>query len=139
MRTVGAEKDFPVHIVGDYGLKEYLRRVVFHEQTRCEICVDMRLAQTVQQTKSAGATAFTTSLLYSKYQDHKYIKRKCEELAETHDLNFVYEDFRLGWQQGIDESLALDLYRQPYCGCVYSEQERYDKKLRKKMRGHKKI
>jgi predicted adenine nucleotide alpha hydrolase (AANH) superfamily ATPase len=49
-------------------------------------------------------------------------------------IGMYYEDFRLGWQQGIDESIRMGLYRQPYCGCIYSEQERYDKQLRRKNR-----
>ena len=47
-------------------------------------------------------------------------------------VGFYYEDFRAGWQTGIDEAIERQLYRQPYCGCIYSEQERYDKSLRKK-------
>jgi predicted adenine nucleotide alpha hydrolase (AANH) superfamily ATPase len=47
---------------------------------------------------------------------------------------FHYEDYRTGWQQGIDDSIRLGLYRQPYCGCIYSEQERYDRQLRRQQR-----
>ena len=60
-------------------------------------------------------------------------------MAAKHGVEFYYDDFREGWQDGIDEAIALDLYRQPYCGCIYSEQERYDKKLQKKMRRERKL
>ena len=59
------------------------------------------------------------------------IQEKSEALAQKFSVQFLYQDFREGWQQGIDQSIAMDLYRQPYCGCIYSEQERYDKKMRK--------
>jgi len=135
---LAAAKKFVVEIDRDYGLKEYLRRVVFHEQQRCGICYDMRLEATARKAAAEGCESFTTTLLYSKYQNHALIRAKGEQLAQQYGLNFLYRDFREGWQQGIDESIALDLYRQPYCGCIYSEQERYDKKLRKKMRQRQK-
>ncbi|WP_456385014.1 epoxyqueuosine reductase QueH [Desulfolithobacter sp.] len=125
---------FTVEIDRNYGLIHYLRQVVFHEQQRCQICYDMRLEPTVKKTVEQGADAFTTTLLYSRYQNHDLLKKKCEALAEKYGVLFYYEDFREGWQAGIDGSIDMGLYRQPYCGCIYSEQERYDKKLRKKKR-----
>ena len=59
-------------------------------------------------------------------------KQKAEQLAEQHKIPFYYHDFREGWQQGIDISKDMGLYRQSYCGCIYSEKERYDKHFRKK-------
>ncbi len=124
----------PVEIDRNYGLTKYLRQVVFHEQQRCQICYDMRLEPTVKRAAEQGADAFTSTLLYSRYQNHDLLKKKCEALSEKYGVAFYYEDFREGWQVGIDGSIAMGLYRQPYCGCIYSEQERYDKKLRKKKR-----
>jgi len=123
---------FSIEIDRNYGLTEYLRQVVFQEEKRCGICYDMRLNQAVKKAVEKGADAFSTTLLYSRYQLHELIRKKCEKLAQTFAIEFYYEDFRAGWQEGIDGSLAMGLYRQPYCGCIYSEQERYDKKLRKK-------
>ena len=116
----------------EYGLREYLRKVVFNEEDRCGFCYDMRLLEAVEQAKRTGADAFTTTLLYSRYQNHELIRQKAELLAEKHNIPFYYRDFRVGWQQGIDMSKEMGLYRQAYCGCIYSEQERYDKKFRKK-------
>ncbi len=126
--------DFPVEIDAEYGLSDYLRQVVFHEKERCPICYEMRLQRTVEEAVAGGFEGFTTTLLYSKYQNHRLLIDRCEQLAAEHGLQFVYEDFRLGWQEGIDESIRLGLYRQPYCGCIYSEQERYDKRLQKRMK-----
>lgn len=123
---------FPIAVYPDYGLKDYLRRVVFNEQNRCSICYDMRLEQSAQKAGKENFDAFSSTLLYSRYQNHGQIKEKGELLAEKYGVPFYYEDFRTGWQEGIDRSIEMGLYRQPYCGCIYSEQERYDRKLRNK-------
>lgn len=124
--------NLPVDYHRDYGLREYLRRIVHHEDSRCGICYDMRLYQVVKKAKEMKADAFTTTLLYSCYQNHELIRLKAEKLAAQHHIPFLYYDFRRGWQKGIDMSKEMGLYRQSYCGCIYSEQERYDKRFRKK-------
>ncbi len=118
----------------DYGLTEYLRKVVFHEQERCSHCYIMRLEKTAEQAKNKGYEAFSTTLLYSKYQDHGAIQHIGKTLADRYQIEFYYQDFRVGWQEGIDKAIAMDIYRQAYCGCIYSEQERYDKVLQKKLK-----
>jgi hypothetical protein len=114
----------------EYGLKEYLRRVVYNEERRCLLCYKMRLIETVRKAKEFGADAFSTTLLYSRYQQHEAIKNLAAQLAEEYNIAFYYRDFREGWQEGIELAVAMGIYRQPYCGCIYSEQERYDKKFR---------
>ena len=126
-----ARMGFKIESVREYGLKEYLRQVVFNEEKRCDLCYEMRLLVVAQKAKEVGADAFTTTLLYSRYQKHERICAIAERLAADHGIPFYYQDFRRGWQQGIDMAIEMDLYRQPYCGCIYSEQERYDKKLRR--------
>jgi len=122
----------PLEIDDRYGLTEYLRRVVFHEAERCSRCYDLRLATVAARAAAGGFDAFSTTLLYSKYQNHQLLRAKGEQWAAAHGIGWHYEDFRIGWQEGIDQSIRLGLYRQPYCGCIYSEQERYDKRLRAK-------
>lgn len=119
--------NFRAEIVREYGLKDFLRRVVFHEKERCSICYKMRLEIVACRAKENGADAFTTTLLYSRYQKHELIKKVGEECGQLHNIPFYYEDFRVGWQKGIDMAIDMEFYRQPYCGCIYSEQERYDK------------
>jgi predicted adenine nucleotide alpha hydrolase (AANH) superfamily ATPase len=75
--------------------------------------------------KTKGFGAFTTTLLYSKYQNHSLIKEIGESLAKQFSVSFYYEDFRKWWQEGVRESKDTGLYRQQYCGCIYSEKERY--------------
>ena len=59
------------------------------------------------------------------------MRRTAERFAAEYGVAFHYEDFRPGWQEGIDISHELDLYRQPYCGCIFSEEERYSREIRK--------
>ena len=118
----------------NYGLIKFLREVVSNEKVRCEYCYKDRLEQTAITAKNNRFDSFSTTLLYSKYQNHLKIKEFGEKLASEYSLHFHYDDFRLGWQQGIDRSKELEMYRQPYCGCIYSEQERYDKKFRKRQK-----
>lgn len=122
---------FNAEIDHNYGLKEFLRQVVLHEDNRCGFCYMMRLSSAALQAKKIGADAFTSTLLYSRYQKHELIKKVAAECEKLHDIPFYYDDFRAGWQEGIDMAIEMGLYRQPYCGCIYSEQERYDKKCRK--------
>ena len=131
-RHVGEQTHCPLVVDEAYGLTAYLRQVVFHEQERCSLCYAMRLARTAEECAARGFEAFTTTLLYSRYQNHAAIAELGRQLADQHGLHFYYEDFREGWQQGIDESLRLGLYRQPYCGCIFSEQERYDTSARRR-------
>jgi predicted adenine nucleotide alpha hydrolase (AANH) superfamily ATPase len=138
LRVFAEEKKFPLEIESEYGLTDYLRKVVFHEKERCMICYKMRLEKTAQQALKSGADAFTSTLLYSRYQKHEAIVKIGKDMAEKYGVAFYYDDFRTGWQEGIDRAIAMDLYRQPYCGCIYSEQERYDKKLQKKLRREEK-
>ncbi len=116
----------------NYGLIKFLRAVVNRENQRCLYCYRERLTKTVQKAKEGGFDSFSTTLLYSKYQKHGKIIEICKELSKEYSLSFHYEDFREGWQAGINKSIDLNLYRQPYCGCIYSEQERYDKTMSKR-------
>ena len=128
--------DFQVEYERQYGLRDYLRQVVFHEENRCRYCYAMRLRPTAERAMAIGADAFSSTLLYSRYQNHSLLRQQGEALAMELGIPFYYDDFRGGWQEGIDRSIEMGLYRQPYCGCIYSEQERYDKKWKKRTEPH---
>ena len=127
-------KDIKVPFIAsrEYELKHFLREAVFHEDERCTSCYEYRLTKTAEFAAQEGFEAFTTTLLYSKYQNHKEMIEIGERLAQKYNVEFYYQDFREGWQLGIDESIEREMYRQPYCGCIYSEQERYDKRFWKR-------
>jgi epoxyqueuosine reductase len=111
-----------------YDLDSFLLRIAGKGNRRCEQCYRMRLDAAAMAAREKGIGAFTTSLLYSKYQKHDLIKGIALETASEHGIEFYYEDFRRGWREGIVESRAMGLYRQQYCGCIYSEKERYEKR-----------
>ncbi len=132
LESYAREVNIPFVASREYELKEFLRKAVFNEDKRCSLCYDYRLKKTAEYARENGFDSFTSTLLYSKYQNHGSIVKTAEKYAKEFSLDFLYSDFRTGWQQGIDESIARDMYRQPYCGCIYSEQERYDKRFRKR-------
>jgi len=132
LREFCEQRRIPIVDLGSYGLKEFLRKTVFHEEQRCAICYQWRMEETAARAAKDGFGAFSTTLLYSRYQNHEKLKQCGFTLAKQYNIEFIYRDFRQGWQYGIDRSIELGMYRQPYCGCIYSEQERYDKKFRKK-------
>ena len=117
-----------------YMLRDFLRRALAAEQVengRCRMCYTWRLEETARYAAENGFDAFTSTLFYSIYQQHELMKETAEHFAKVYGVKFHYEDFRPGWQEGIDISQELELYRQPYCGCIFSEEERYSRELRK--------
>ena len=108
-----------------YKLEEFLQSIVFREKNRCSICYHDRLAHTAVIAKKGKFDAFSTTLLYSKFQKHETIKSIGESVAKKYSIKFLYHDFREGWKSGIEQSKHLNMYRQQYCGCIYSEKERY--------------
>jgi predicted adenine nucleotide alpha hydrolase (AANH) superfamily ATPase len=109
---------------GKLDMEEWLREVVFRESQRCRICFNLRLEQTALLAKKKGFDAFSTTLLYSRFQKHDLLKATAEAFSETLDIPFVYRDWRKGWNEGVKKYRKLGLYRQKYCGCIYSEKER---------------
>ncbi len=130
LEEFAAREKMAVEIDRQYGLRHYLRQVVFREDDRCRQCYRMRLIATAEYALELGADAFSSTLLYSRYQNHELIRELGEEIGRQYGVSFHYDDFRQGWQEGIDKTIAMGIYRQPYCGCVYSEQERYDKRFK---------
>lgn len=103
---------------------------------RCAYCCESRMQAAFAFARQQGFAWVSSSLLYSRYQPHEVIKAAGEQLAAQEGApGFGYRDFRADWQEGIDRSKAMELYRQPYCGCVYSEAERYQKKLLRCIKG----
>jgi len=111
----------------DYPLEEFLRGIVFRETDRCRYCYFTRLNRTAHIARRGKFDAFTTTLLYSKFQDHEMIIDIAQSEGRSQGVAFHYEDFRAGWKEGIIESKERGMYRQQYCGCIYSEKERFYK------------
>ncbi|UCG14157.1 MAG: epoxyqueuosine reductase QueH [Deltaproteobacteria bacterium] len=109
----------------EYDVVSFLREVVFRETQRCYYCYHLRLDAAARLAKKSHMDAFTTTLLYSKRQKHELIRELGDEMSHRHGIPFVYRDLRQGWQVGVQQSKELNLYRQQYCGCIFSEQERF--------------
>jgi len=108
-----------------YDLEGFLRNMVFRETRRCRICYHERMKAAAHIARRGKFDYFTSTLLYSKHQSHEMIREIGESVGKRMGVPFYYADFREGWKHGIEESKALGLYRQQYCGCIYSEKERY--------------
>ena len=102
--------------------------MVYRENSRCPVCYHDRLRATARLARASRFDAFTTTLLYSKFQRHELIREIGESVGREVGIPFVYRDFRTGWKAGIETSKRLGMYRQQYCGCIYSEKERYAEK-----------
>ena len=109
----------------EYLLEEFLRSVVHREKERCQYCYALRLEATAREAKEKGFDRFSSTLLQSTHQDHTLIRETGERVARDVGVPFYYEDFRQGWRRGLEVSKAMGLYRQQYCGCIYSEKERF--------------
>ncbi len=115
----------PVVYAEDYGLVAYLDSVDWHSPARCEGCYRLRLAHTARLAAERGFDAFTTTLLSSAHQDHELIRRVAEGAAEQSGVAFLYADWRGLSERSHERARKLRLYMQSYCGCIFSEQERY--------------
>ena len=109
----------------EYRLEEFLAAVAQNPDQRCLYCYFSRLDTVAAAAAELGFEAFTSTLLYSRYQQHDAIRDCAQRAAERHGVAFHYDDYRRGWQEGIRVSKELGLYRQQYCGCIYSEKDRY--------------
>lgn len=108
-----------------YDMETFVQNVAFREKNRCLYCYHDRLKTTALLARRGRFDGFSSTLLYSKFQQHDVIRETGEAIAKLTGMPFLYRDFRVGWKEGVIQSKELGMYRQPYCGCIYSEKERY--------------
>ncbi len=118
-------------VYGDYDPVPHMRAALADPENRCGPCFASRLDRTAELAAARGCDAFSSTLLYSKYQDHETLRRLGALRADARGVPFYYQDFRVLWDEGVALSREWGIYRQPYCGCVLSELDRYAKKLRR--------
>jgi len=113
----------------EYGLQLFLNSVFpqTEKNVRCAKCYSLRLEKTASFAQKEGYASFSTTLLISPYQDHDEIKRIGEEASAKYGVEFLYRDFRPLFREGQSAARAGGLYMQKYCGCIFSEEERYAK------------
>lgn len=123
-KEFAAKSGIELLIDDSYTLEEFLTSAL-KSSCRCSYCYEVRLKRTARYAKEQGYDCFSTSLLVSPYQKHEMITNLAQKVAEEEQIPFFYVDFREGWSEGVQISKELELYRQPYCGCIFSEKERY--------------
>lgn len=111
----------------EYEMPRFLRAVAERaaRPERCETCYRLRLERTAVMARERGFDAFSTTLLISPYQHHGLLRAVGEQVAESCGVPFHYEDLRRGWSERGRLTREYGLYRQQYCGCIYSEWERF--------------
>lgn len=125
-----AQVALPVLDERRYDMETFLAHADADPSKRCPECYRMRLDQVAARAAADGFEAFTSTLLYSPYQNRELMLRIGNEAAKKHGVHFVEGDWRERYREGANRSRDMGLYRQKYCGCVYSEKERYVKKLK---------
>lgn len=96
---------------------------------RCHKCYYLRLEETTKIAKENNFDYFTTTLSLSPYKDSDIINKIGKILEEKYQVKYLYSDFKKknGYKRSIELSKTYNLYRQDYCGCIYSKQERKEK------------
>lgn len=120
-------ENIPTIEIDEYDIVKFTRAVYEKEFERCRYCYESRMEVVARTAKENGFDAFCTTLLVSPYQNHEMLKEVCEEMAKKYNIEFFYMDFREGFREGQQIARDMGLYMQKYCGCVYSEAERYKK------------
>ncbi len=113
----------------DYGLRDFVRAVSGDIDRRCRYCYEHRMRETARFAAGHGFAAFTSTLLASTYQNHDGIAEAGRRYAQEYGVEFVYRDFRENFRRGNQRARELGFYMQKYCGCVFSEEDRYRKAI----------
>ena len=123
------EIELPILIKEEYGLVPFVKNVAENIEGRCVYCYEHRLEETARFASENGFEYFTTTLLASLYQDHEAIKKAGELFAQKYGVKFLYRDFRPNFREGNAKAKEKEFYMQKYCGCIFSEQDRYSKQI----------
>jgi len=125
LKEFAVKENIPMITKDEYELEKFLRQSAFRESDRCRMCYYDRLKYAAIIARKGNFDYFTTTLLYGKFQKHEMIKEIGKSLGNEYGVKFHYQDFREYWKEGIDLSKQKEMYRQQYCGCIYSERDRY--------------
>ena len=128
LRDYAATIELPVIEKNDYALRPFVREVAADIENRCGKCYEMRLFETARAAKEGGFDSFTSSLFISPYQNHELMIETAQRAAKEFGVEFLYRDFRPYFKAGQQFAREHEFYMQKYCGCVFSEEERYLKK-----------
>ncbi|MBR2337327.1 MAG: epoxyqueuosine reductase QueH [Clostridia bacterium] len=115
-------------IEGRYFSREFFYMAEGYEKepeggARCKLCFESRLAETAKVAKEGGYGYFATTLTVSPHKNAELINGIGEKLSQETDVRWLYADFKKeeGYKRSIEISKQYELYRQRYCGCLYSK------------------
>ena len=128
LRAFAEDVQLPLIEKNDYALRPFIREVAEDIGNRCVKCYEIRLFEAAKTAKEQGFDNFTSSLFISPYQNHELMRQVAERAAEAYEIDFLYRDFREVFKAGQEYAREHCFYMQKYCGCVFSEEERYLKK-----------
>lgn len=128
LRKYEKEVGLDVIYLDRYGLDEFLEKAL-NVDSRCEYCLEWRLRKTAAEAVKRGYDAFSTTLVLSPYQDHDRLQKIGSRAGREEEIDFIYHDMRDGFEEHHRLADEMGLYKQGYCGCIFSEKERYHKKL----------
>lgn len=122
----------PVKLLrGDYIPSDYYEIVKGHEtdsegRTRCFLCYELRLLEAAKAAKDGGFDYFTTTLSISPYKNAEKLNEIGQRIANEYGIAFLPSDFKKknGYKRSIELSKEYGLYRQDYCGCIFSKKSR---------------
>jgi predicted adenine nucleotide alpha hydrolase (AANH) superfamily ATPase len=125
LKSMVEKEGIPLVIEPGYEMDRYFRAVVGDEEERCRHCYRIRLEHVAGYAAAHGYDAFTSSLLISPQQNHDLIVEVAMTTEASSGVKFAYTDLRKRYSDSRRLTKPLELYRQQYCGCLYSEFERY--------------
>lgn len=125
-KQIGAE----LIVNNEYGLRHFISELNndFLSPARCSVCYRLRFEETARFAAENGFTHFTSTLFVSPYQNHDIMADTAYSMAEKYGIVFLHKDFRPYFKEGQERARMLGLYMQKYCGCIFSEEDRYIKK-----------
>lgn len=114
-----------------YDTNDYYKAVKGYERLgerseRCYKCYEFRMTKACKYAKENNFDYFTTTLSISPYKNSNWINEIGSNLEKEYNIKYLYADFKKknGYKRSLELSKEYNLYRQDYCGCVYSKQER---------------
>jgi len=126
------EKNFEIVYDFDYNIQQWLENATKlnkkSDVLRCRFCYADRLERTARYASGHGFDGFTSSMLYSPYQKHELIREIGSAVAKKYGIEFYYRDFRDLYPKGDEMAKRFGLYRQGYCGCIFSEFDKYSRR-----------
>ena len=125
LEAYAKEIDMKLVIGGRYDLRTFVSAVADDIDARCTHCYKDRMEAVATYAAANGFDSFSTSLLISPYQNHAAIAAAAERAGERYGVQFLYRDFRPLFRDGQDFAREHGMYMQKYCGCIFSEEERY--------------